>query len=247
MSDTIFKPVNLKIDTRTLKRNLPAQAQGRLMHQFQNSEVLTCLVREVAAEVQELYDAIVDVVKVYSLAEAQGKQLDILGRIVGQNRTVANIADKQWFGTDTEDATTLGGQDRAPVFVDGAPQFGNLIVDDDSYRQLIMAKIFKNHTRAASTAEITLFAKFLTGFDVSFSRDGPMQIELIVPVGMPLRLINRLLSFIDDVGVERKYLVPVPATAAFSKLTYRPQIPFAADRAGSGPDLGSAALSRGIF
>lgn len=239
----IFDEGALPVDTADLEKDLPELAQTRVLYQFQNSQVLNALVRSLANQNQDLYDTVLGVLRGVQLANAVGDALDIIGRIVGQPRILLNAAEKAWFTPDD----TLGTVDGAPAWVTGAPLFGDLPADDFEFRRLIVSKIFKNQVKGSTMPELLTFAKFLTGRNVSFVRTGPKQLGVVVPADMPYNDVLNLLRVTDDKTADRKYLLPVSATTEINFLQWRPEPPFAPDRAGSQPDLAKAAINTEVF
>ena len=91
-----------------------------------------------------------------SLDTATGAQLDVIGRIVGQERILLNADFYDFFGfqgaTKAASFGELGNPGVGGIFYDyGKPLGGNIELDDATYRLFIKAKIFKNTT--SSTPE----------------------------------------------------------------------------------------------
>ena len=157
-----------------------SRMQSRILTQFRGSPVLQGVLTALASEVQALMDATVGVMQAFVPFNAMGVQLDAIGRIVGQDRGIAEI--EPWFTPDTDyyghpDLTT-------PVWVTNAPLTGSLIIDDTTYRNYISAKIYRNFIRSGSITEIIDFVKYLFEIDASVLITGPNQIVLrILPGG----------------------------------------------------------------
>ena len=69
------------------------QAVARLLEQFRTGATMPALVRALAAQAQDVEDALWDVLVLRRLSDAAGAQLDALGRIVGQPREGRSDAD----------------------------------------------------------------------------------------------------------------------------------------------------------
>lgn len=96
-----------------------------------------------------------------------GKNLDRIGKLVGQERGVISASDVAFFGFlphpqaksfGSPTDTGVGGRFRAP----GEPLTGNKPLLDEEYRIFIRARIFKNHARSLPD-EIIRFLKLILG------------------------------------------------------------------------------------
>lgn len=104
-------------------------------------------------EIQKVFK---DLMQLRSLDTATGAQLDVIGRIVGQERILLNADFYDFFGfqgaTKAASFGELGSPGVGGIFYDyGKPLGGNIELDDATYRLFIKAKIFKNTT--SSTPE----------------------------------------------------------------------------------------------
>lgn len=104
-------------------------------------------------EIQKVFK---DLMQLRSLDTATGAQLDVIGRIVGQERIFLNADFYDLFGfqgaTKAASFGELGNPTVGGMFYDyGKPLGGNIELDDNTYRLFIKAKIFKNTT--SSTPE----------------------------------------------------------------------------------------------
>lgn len=97
----------------------------------------------------------------------EGKNLDRIGKLVGQPRGIINADGIAFFGFaphpqaksfgDPNDPS-VGGRFRAP----GEPLTGNKTLNDIEYRVFIRARIFKNHARSTPD-ELIQFLKLILG------------------------------------------------------------------------------------
>ena len=234
MADDIFDG-ELDVDFSELRIDLQERNTGHILYQFLNSCVFNQFLYGLTTMEQILYDAAVDVLEFRTLAKAEGVNLDVLGRLVGQPRILLNAEDKQWFGFDNDDES-IGGYDQAPNWVQNAPLFGDLPADDPQYRLLILSKIFKNIVKVGSVPEIIRFVQLLTGFNISLVRTGPMDLRLIVPENMPLNTITTITRVFDDKTADRKYLIPMPATGRLTGYMKKLDPAFTWDKDGGGWD-----------
>ncbi len=88
-----------------------------------------------------------------SIDTATGEQLDVIGRIVGQPRTLTNIADLKFFGFDGTSASGTFSTTANPAiggywYSSGQATGGSVRLADAQYRIFIRAKIKRNTTPA---------------------------------------------------------------------------------------------------
>lgn len=89
----------------------------------------------------------------FDIDEAYGDRLDIIGRIVGIDRTVENVIPKPYFGWDGSgpNPQTFGEGPLFDLFLDSGYTATQL--NDDQMRFLIRAKIVKNSVRPFLSAD----------------------------------------------------------------------------------------------
>ncbi|MCH8821323.1 DUF2612 domain-containing protein [Patescibacteria group bacterium] len=128
-------------------------ALDRIITQYRESQILKDVIQIYGAEANELEQAFCDLINSHNIDDAEGDQLDIIGIIVGQPRTLldANVlfffgfdgaAGAEAFGTLTD--PTVGARWRSL----SEDPTGNLVLSDTEYRLFIRARIKKNNTRA---------------------------------------------------------------------------------------------------
>ena len=114
-----------------------------------------------------LFHEINNLLQYRSLDTAQGRQLDIIGDLVGQPRVQAQAALYTFFGF-LEDVTadTFGDLNDASIggywYSKGSPIGGNLSLDDETYRRMIRARILKNSSRG-TTDDFLRFLDYVFG------------------------------------------------------------------------------------
>lgn len=242
---SIFDSDDLEVDFTQLEIDMVELAQSRILYQFQNSGIMLALAGVLADMEQQGYDAALGTLRGRTIAEAEGANLDVLGDIVGQDRILLNAENRIYFGPDEIDPR-ISGPDQGNIFTRNAPLFGDLIADDFDYRRLILSKIFKNHVKVGSVAEIIVFISLLTGNNVSVQTVGPMELDLVVPSDMTANDLRTVLTVQDDRIADRKYLTPLPATANFVNIVFRPTNGFAPDRVSGRADFAAVAIRIGI-
>lgn len=209
MSGIFDANVNLNISFEKYDQSLLERGRRRLLQQFRSAVVIDQLIQAMSTETQQLYDAITLVLKERTLAEAEGVQLDVIGRLVGQERINIDGALKRWFTPDDLSLT----QDNTAPWMEGASLYETTVVNDIEYRTLIFAKIFKNHVQGASIPELRYFIFILTGEDVSFNTAAPLDANLVVRSDIKPNSLSLILTILPDGNkVQNKYLIPLAAT-----------------------------------
>lgn len=138
------------IDFSSLRVNLREISEGRILSQYSQSDLFKKLLGAITEEVQELLNAIVDLMEYRTISMAEGKQLDAIGRIVGRQRTTYNYDEDYWFTTDTEGL----GPENGHWWVSGSQQAVLTEMDDITYRKWIWMTIQQNHNLFSSKPEI---------------------------------------------------------------------------------------------
>jgi len=189
---------------------------SRTLLQFRNSPVFQGVLAAFAKEVQALLDATRDVMRYRTAAEAQGVNLEAIGRIVGQGRVLFDYNSIAWFAPDSG----LQKIDQTPAWVSNAPLSGDVEVNDTIYRQLIEGKVYRNFCSSGSVPEIQDVVKKTFGIDVSFIRTDAMTVKMVVPDGTPLGVINFLSRVGDSDQADSVYFLPFPATLRIAQVVY---------------------------
>lgn len=150
-------------------------ARSRITEQFRDKPVLDRMLQLLLAAQIEIQSALKDLMQLRSLDTATGEQLNILGRIVGQDRVLLNSDLYSFFGFQgalkAGSMGTLEDPTVGSIFYSlGAPLGGNIELDDETYRLFIRAKILKNTT--ASTSE-----EFIRSINLIFGSSAVIAIE----------------------------------------------------------------------
>ena len=219
-------------------RDLAAQACDRQLYSLKRSTVRGSVLQAQIDQAQALYDTMLDTLTGRDLRWALGKQLDVLGRIVGQSREVVSRSEDQWLRADD----VLGSPDNAPVWLAGVPSFGKRRADDDEFRLRIYGKIAKNHTKHGSLPEILWFVRQAFGIDCGLQRVGPLEGVLLVRDNIPRYLLQELTSVFSDTRADLQYLLPLPAGARLVGIILRPANGFGPDMESGAPDVGVATV-----
>lgn len=132
------------------------EARSRVTEAFKEKDVFDRYLQLMIAELGNISESVREVLQLRGLDEAKGAQLDVIGRIVGQDRVLLQADLYEWFGMQGAlNAQSFGDANDPAIgglFYDfGTPFGGNVELDDETYRKFIKAKIYKNTT--SSTPE----------------------------------------------------------------------------------------------
>ena len=183
------------------------RAVSRTLLQFRRSPVFLEILGAFISQVQELLDAIIAVIYLRSPADARSVNLDALGRIVGQMRSLIGFDAIAWFQPDRD----RQGADSVPVWVTNAPISGDYVAADSWFRQLIEAKVSRNFTRHASVPEIQAFVHQAFNMDISFRRIDTMTIQVIVPDSTDFNTMSLFERHEEINRTEHVYFLPFAA------------------------------------
>jgi len=201
-------PSRLEVSFGQYAKSLIDEALAKLPSQFLTSCMLRQLVAVLVGEVQELYDAVLDMQRERTLYAAEAANLDALGRIVGEERAPYQYSDSHWFAFDRM------GQawDSTPWWCRDAPLVEYIPAEDPVYRTNILTRIIANHTLVASVPELDGLIRLVAGNSVSFEKTGPMQVRLIAPSTISTTNLVKLTTAVTTRRVDDEYAVPYPAT-----------------------------------
>jgi len=184
------------------------EARDRTTIQFEkdSAPVFDKFLQLIFLEAMEIQATKKDLMQLRSIETAEGAQLDIIGEIVGQPRTLIDVDLFTFFGFRGHwNADTYGDLNDAgvgSVWWDGeSPTTGNITLNDELYRLLIKAKIAKNVTRA-TPEDVINFTNFVFSTNGSTITDeGGAKFNLLIgrvltkqEVGL-LRYINRTAGY----------------------------------------------------
>lgn len=216
-----------QVDFSAARKNLVRQALSRLLDQHADKPLLRRFVATLLLEVQDLYDALIDLQEGRTLYAAEDENLNALGRIVGEPRTPYQYDDSHWLFADR----TAQSPDSAAAWCVNAPFAAFLPVDDSQYKMNILSRIIKNHTLAASVPELERLTRLLTGQYISYDKTGPMQVSVLAPANLSATALNLLSRAQSSRRADDVFQLPYPATLWFDGvMTYVPDAFFCADR-----------------
>lgn len=194
--------------------NYLTEARDRVTEQFKGKDVFDRYLQLLITQQQELQQVFKDLLQKRSIDEATGAQLDIIGEIVGQPRELISVDLFTFFGFQGAPnadsfgelgSTSIGGQ----FYNFGSPLGGNVLLNDETYRLFIKAKILKNNTRC-TPEEFLQFINTLFGTTQTAITEGP-EAEFIVFIGRPLSTFEQnLLTYVSTSQGYPSRLIPKP-------------------------------------
>jgi|SRR5690606_14503278 len=143
------------------------EMRDRRTFAFEQSVVFDKHLQLFATQAESLQDVLKQLMQERSIDTAVGKQLDIIGDIVGQPRELVDSDFIPYFGYDGAFNAQSYGDTNDPK-VGGyywdytQPLTGSVLLNDDQYRIFIKAKILKNITRA-TPEDIIHFITYVFG------------------------------------------------------------------------------------
>lgn len=216
-----------KVDFGSCRKDLITQALARMLDQHFDKCMLRQFVAVIMREVQELYDALIDLQEGRTLYSAETQNLDALGRIVGEPRAPYQYDESRYMFADR----SAQAPDSAVCWCLEAQFAAFVPVEDGQYKLNILARIMKNHTLTASVPELERLSYLVTGTHISYEKTGPMQVAAIVPSNISYTAYNLLTRSRSDCRVDNAFMLPYPAALWFSNIVmYVPDRFFCADR-----------------
>lgn len=151
-------------------------ARGQVTEQFRSKVVFDKYLDLLIHQQYAISQVFKDLLQKRSIDEATGAQLDIIGEIVGQPRELINADQFDWFGFEGAlKAGSFGDVDSPRIgarFWDiNTAQGGNIILDDETYRLFIKAKIIKN-TTSVTPEEFIAFVNYVFGTEQTYITEG---------------------------------------------------------------------------
>lgn len=187
------------------------EARDRVTSQLTDKQVFDKYLELIIQEQLEIQGVFKDLLQKRSIDEAGGKQLDLIGEIVGQPRELISADLFTFFGFQgalkADTFGDFGNPQAGSKFYDfGTPLGGNVLLDDPTYRLFIKAKILKN-TTASTPEEIISFVNFLFGTTQTAIFEG--QAEYTIMFGRELSSFEQvLLNYVTNSQGYPSRLVP---------------------------------------
>lgn len=150
------------------------EAKARVTEQFLSADIFNRYVELLIESQTLIQQTLKDLMQLRDVDTATGTQLDVIGRIVGQERELIAAELYEFFGfVGAPLAQPMGaiGSPLGGIFYSyNTPLGNNRPLDDETYRKFIKAKIFKNVT--TSTPE-----EFIAVINLIFDTDQAYVLE----------------------------------------------------------------------
>ena len=168
-----------------------------IISQYANSDVITTLIGNFDAYVDQTanFDAFYDLIM--NVASAQGYGLDVWGRIVDVSRTLNVGNPGKFLGFDEAGAVSADPFHQSPFFV-GQALTTNFNLDDGPYRTLIFAKAFANICDGSIKSTNRLLRTLFPGRGNCYSTDG-LDMTMTYTFRFPLSPVE--LAIVTQSGV----------------------------------------------
>lgn len=202
-----------EINFSSLRFDLRSISESRILSQYVQSDLYKKLLGAITDEVQELLNAIVDLMEYRTVSKAQGTNLDALGRIVGQGRTSYNYDLSYWFAPDEEGV----GPDNGHWWLKGTQQAIQEQMDDITYRKWIWMTILQNHNLFSSTPELENAIYDGIGEKVGIEKDGMMIGKIFTEQTISLTNYGLLDYYRNTYLTDNDYMFAYPATTSISE------------------------------
>lgn len=200
---------NLELDfSQYENKSLYDQAKTRVLYQYSQSPIYMKIIKAYMEEIQELYDAIIQLQKRSFIFYGEGQDLDLIGLILGQKREFYNYDTTFWFAPDNTETSP----DKGSAWCKNAEQAVIENMDDDTYRRYLWGKALKNHVKFASREELQNIIFEIMEIYVSFSDADKCDVDLIVPASISKTDRNYITYFADNDQVDQTANIPYPAT-----------------------------------
>lgn len=217
-------PTTFKVDySKAYGRDLSSEAIGRSLDMMRGKPVYEAILNAFSSEVQELYNAAIDLLICRSLYDANGVWIDAIARIVGARKLPEDSGqayDFLWAWVKNGDAAfeevtdiSRASSDTTVAWVKNAPDNILVLPSAGAFRTQILARIMHNATQNCSLPELSSIVRLIFGINCYVQRTGPMQIKIWVP-SSATNSVQYFLKYHSslDARVDRIWYMPYPAT-----------------------------------
>lgn len=124
-----------------------------LIYQYQDKPKAKAHIQSLIENYEEVYNVLNQLLTIYDIDLAVGKQLDTLGKILGISRKVPFAIAKKYFGfDDNPNSFPMGDLNESVIaypFKDlNEPDYADGELSDNQYRLFLKAKAIKNNVKA---------------------------------------------------------------------------------------------------
>jgi hypothetical protein len=197
-----------------IEENYLETARSRTTEQFklENAPVFDRYLQLLIAAQEEIQEVFKDLLQLRDLDNATGAQLDVIGRIVGQDRVLLNADLYTFFGFQGALKAASFGEYGSTLYGGkflnfGSPVGGNIALDDETYRLFIRAKIYKNTTHSTPEEFLEVINLIFGTTGTFLSEDGNANVTVLF--GRQLSDFEKgLLAYINSTDGYPSRLIP---------------------------------------
>ena len=178
-----------------------------LIYQYARKPKARATIDSVLGEYDKLSDNAIDLLNQWDIDQARGFSLDIIGRRIGVSRTLPAAIAKGYFGyLNSIDGEPWG---QGVWYRAGESTGDTLVLNDQDYRFLIRAKIFKNFQNGT-------FDYILNAFRIIISPDSNIEdnLDMTAKVYIPIASLTLLQRYM----VEKMDILPRPMGVLYTYL-----------------------------
>ncbi len=193
-----------------------ATARTRYTDQFKDAVNFDILMIVWMFGYQDLQDTLISMIDIKDVDKARGVQLDVIGDIVGQPRTLEQIDATGFFGFYGDSAAkSFGSLDNSGGglynSLYSSDSFGTISLPDSSYRAFIKTKILSNNAGGTAEEIITATQALFSVEDVELIDDGEESGVFTLNIGRKWN-DDELSAFpgLDETAIANR-LLPKPA------------------------------------
>lgn len=156
---------------------------SRVATQYSEAANFRAFLAALLAQPDELEAVLYDVAAIADIDIAAGVNLDVIGDIVGVGRIVPGVISVGFFGfDDTPSALTYGEEGNPAIggrFIDeGESYTSTSVLSDAEYRQIIRARIIRNHARGTGEEILAAIALVIPGATYTLTEPATMSVNI---------------------------------------------------------------------
>lgn len=178
-----------------------------LLWQFQEKSIIEGILYAIHGEFDELDTAQNDLKERRWIDTGNGIQLDNIGMIIDRPRVVSNVIQLPFFGFKYQNnAFTFG---KARFRSSGENYLSQTILNDEEYRKLLWAKVFKNSSLSTAEDTISIINRIIEVDNVILREIGNAKITISLSRILSeyeIALLKAVNLFIIFAGVGIKYI-----------------------------------------
>ncbi|WP_208951227.1 DUF2612 domain-containing protein [Rahnella sp. ChDrAdgB13] len=122
-----------------------------LIAQYMTKPKATATIQALADDMGVSFTGLLSVPDMLDIDNAKGVNLDIIGKIVGQDRTLSGAIEREFFAFTRSQSQTKGYQHKgaggSPWYRHGDAIASSGVLNDTEFRQMIRVRIIKNFSR----------------------------------------------------------------------------------------------------